>query len=61
MVSAIIQNDLPLFILLSALTVTLPWRTNLNPSRVELVKYVHKRALAEGGPAKAEAVLGGLT
>ena len=59
--SAMIQNELPLFILVSALTVTLPWRSNLDASRAELVNHVRTRAISEGGPAKAEAVLRGLT
>lgn len=60
-IRAIVQNKLPLAILLSVLTVSLPWRDMLGPVRLELVEAVRLQALEEGGKAKVIAVLRGLT
>lgn len=59
-IRAIIQEDFPLPILLSALTISLPWRDMLRGVRAELVDVIRRRALQDGGEAKAAAVLSGL-
>jgi len=57
---AIIQNDLPIDILISALTVTLPFKAELR-ARQALITALRSKAWEVGGAEKAEAVLNGLT
>ena len=61
LIRAIIQRQLPLPILLSILTISLPWRERLGPVRSEVVEAVRSRALEEGVEQKVAAVLHGLT
>ena len=59
-IRAISREDFPLPILLSALTISLPWREVLSDVRAELANVIRQRALKDGGESKATAVLTGL-
>ena len=57
---AVARSDLPLPILLSALTISLPWRNETREARAALVDAAWHKALQEGGEEKAKAALRGL-
>ena len=59
-IDALATGQLPLPILLSALTVSLPWRETLGPARMLLVVAARAAAMREGGEEKARAALMGL-
>jgi hypothetical protein len=56
MLIAFAQNELPLAILLSALTVSFPWRATLGGARAELSKKVEQVARQEGGEEKVREI-----
>lgn len=56
LLSAFAQNDLPLAVLLSALTASYPWRTALGDARIELAERARDLAQQEGGVAKVREI-----
>jgi hypothetical protein len=54
--TALAQSDLPLAICLSALTVTFPWRVELDAVRTALSKRTKKLALEVGGDEKVRQI-----
>lgn len=53
---ALAQNELPLAVLLSALTVSYPWRATLGDAREELAEKARGLARREGGDAKVREI-----
>jgi len=51
-INVVTQTKLPLAILLSALTISYPWRVELGVARIELAKKAEKIAREVGGEAK---------
>lgn len=56
MVIAFAQNRLPLAVLLSALTITFPWRSSLGEARTLLSSKAQQVARADGGEAKVQEI-----
>lgn len=56
LLTAFAQSDLPLAVLLSALTASYPWRTALGDARIELAERARDLAQQEGGVAKVREI-----
>jgi len=56
MLIAFAQNTLPLAVLLSALTVSLPWRAALGDARVKVSQKAEELARHEGGEPKVKGI-----
>lgn len=57
---ALCAHDMPLCILLSAITITMSWREQTGDARVETIARARSLAIAEGGEGKAGSALAGL-
>jgi hypothetical protein len=56
MIRAIAENSLPLAIVLSALSVSYPWRVELGDARTELSQKARQLALEAGGEEKVREI-----